>query len=116
MNRTRLPIGLHFTFASPRTEALLRPGIFRDAWTYPGPPFEELRAFAPDCRFRDLQLTPAYGGGHIDATRFPLPVPCEDLIQLNSVNGQFTIDLPGDRFSADNTVIWDLSLSGVVMF
>jgi hypothetical protein len=94
--RTRLPIGLHFTFASPSTEALLRPGIFRDAWTYPGPPFEQLRAFAPDCRFRDLRLTPAHGGGHIDATRFPLPIPCEDLIQLNGVDGQFTIELPGD--------------------
>jgi hypothetical protein len=31
-------------------------------------------------------------------------------------NHRDTIDLPGDRFSADNTVIWDLSLSGVVMF
>jgi hypothetical protein len=31
-------------------------------------------------------------------------------------NHRDTIDLPGDRFSADDTVIFDLSLSGVVMF
>jgi len=94
--RTRLPVGLHFTLAGPRTEALLRPGVFRDAWTYPGPPFEQLQALAPNRRFADLQRTPASAGGHIDASRFPLPVPCEDLIQLNGVDGHFTIDLPGD--------------------
>jgi len=101
--RTRQPVGLHFTLAAPRTEALLRPGAFRDAWTYPGPPFEQLQALAPNCRFTDLQRTPASAGGFIDASRFPLPVPCEDLIQLNGVDGHFSIDLPGDdcRVSID---------------
>ena len=82
---------------------MLKPGVFRDAWTYPGPPFEELQALAPNCRFADLQRTPASVGGYIDASRFPLPVPCEDLIQLNGVDGHFSIDLPGDdcRVSID---------------
>jgi hypothetical protein len=95
--RTRLPVGLHFTFCKPRTRAILRPGVFREAWTGPGPPYEEVQAFAPDCRFQDLRRTPARGGGYIDATTFPLPVPAEDLIQLNGVDGQFAIDLPGDN-------------------
>ena len=95
--RTRLPVGLHFTFCKPRTRAILRPGAYRDAWTYPGPAYEEIQAFAPNCRFQDLRLTPARGGGHIDATTFPLPVPAEDLIQLNGVDGQFDLDLPGDN-------------------
>ena len=95
--RTRLPVGLHFTFCKPTTRAILRPGVFRDAWTYPGPPFEEIQAFAPNCRFQDLRRAPARGGGHIDAMTFPLPVPAEDLIQLNGVDGQFDIDLPGDN-------------------
>jgi hypothetical protein len=95
--RTRLPVGLHFTFCKPRTQAILRPGIFRDAWTYPGPAFEEIQALAPNCRFLDLRRTPARSGGHIDATTFPLPVPAEDLIQLNGVDGQFAIDLTGDN-------------------
>jgi len=95
--KTRLPVGLHFTFCKPRTRAILRPGAFRDAWTYPGPPYEEIQAFAPNCRFPDLRRAPASGGGYIDATTFPLPVPAEDLIQLNEVDGRFVIDLPGDN-------------------
>jgi hypothetical protein len=94
--RTRLPAGLHFTFCKPRTQAILRPGAYRDAWTYPGPPFEEIQALAPNRRFQDLHRAPARGGGFIDATLFPLAVPAEDLIQLNGVDGQFDIDLPGD--------------------
>lgn len=95
--RTRLPVGLHFTFCKPRTQAILRPGAFREAWTAPGPPYEEIQAFAPNCRFQDLKRVPARGGGHIDAMTFPLPVPAEDLIQLNEVDGHFAVDLPGDR-------------------
>jgi hypothetical protein len=94
--RTRLPVGLHFTFCKPQTRAVLRPGAYGDAWTYPGPPFEEIQAFAPNIRFQDLRRVPARSGGFIDATTFPLPVPAEDLIQLNGVDGQFRIDLPGD--------------------
>jgi hypothetical protein len=94
--RTRLPVGLHFTFCKPRTRAILRPGAFRDAWTYPGPPYEDIQAFAPNRRFQDLGRVPASDGGHIDATQFPLPVPAEDLIQLNEVDGHFVMDLPGD--------------------
>lgn len=93
--RTRLPVGLHFTFCKPQTGAMLRPGMFRDAWTSPGPPYESIQAFAPNCRFHDLQRVPARGGGHLDATRFPLAVEAEDLIQLNGVNGRFDLDLQG---------------------
>ncbi len=95
--RTRLPAGLHFTFCKPRTRAILRPGTFRDAWTSPGPPYEEMQAFAPNHRFQDLRHAPARVGGHIDATTFPLPVPAEDLIQLTDVDGRFDIDLPADE-------------------
>jgi hypothetical protein len=95
--RTRLPVGLHFTFCKPRTAAKLRPGAFRDAWTSPGPPYEAVQAFAPDCRFHDLQRAPARGGGYLDATTFPLPVEAEDLIQLNGVDGRFDLDLHGDE-------------------
>lgn len=95
--RTRLPIGLHFTCCKPRTVATLRPGTFRDAWTSPGPPYESIQAFAPNRRFHDLQRAPARGGGHLDATRFPLAVEAEDLIQLNGVSGRFDLDLQGDH-------------------
>jgi hypothetical protein len=94
--KTRLPAGLHFTFCKPRTCALLKPGAFRDAWTSPGPPYEDIQAFAPNRRFQDLRRVPSSDGGHIDATIFPLPVPAEDLIQLNDVDGCFDLDLPGD--------------------
>jgi hypothetical protein len=40
---------------------------------------------------------PSSDGGHIDATTFPLPLPAEDLIQLNEVDGHFAMDLPGDN-------------------
>jgi hypothetical protein len=93
---TRLPVGLHFTFCAPRTPATLRPGSYREAWTYPGPPFEALQALAPDRRFNDLARVPAADGGFIDATSFPLPVPAEDVIQLNGVDGRFALDLPAD--------------------
>jgi hypothetical protein len=95
--RTRLPVGLHFTFCKPRTQAILRPGAFREAWTSPGPPYDEIQAFAPNRRFQDLRSVPANSGGHIDATVFPLLVPAEDLIQLIGIDGQFAIDLPGDE-------------------
>ena len=95
--RTRLPVGLHFTFCKPRTVATLRPGAFRDAWTSPGPPYEEIQAFARDCRFHDLKRVPARAGGHIDATTFPLSVAAEDLIQLNGVDGRFDLDLHADQ-------------------
>jgi hypothetical protein len=95
--RTRLPVGLHFTFCKPRTPAVLRPGAFREAWTSPGPPYEAIQAFAPNQQFHDLRQAPARGGGHIDATAFPLGVAAEDLIQLNGVDGRFDIDLPGDE-------------------
>jgi hypothetical protein len=95
--RTRLPIGLHFTFCKPRTAATLRPGMFRDAWTSPGPPYESTQAFAPNCRFHDLQRTPARGGDYLDATTFPLAVEAEDLIQLNGMDGSFDLDLHADH-------------------
>jgi hypothetical protein len=95
--RTRLPVGLHFTFCRPRTVATLRPGSFRDAWTSPGPAYESVQAFAPDCRFHDLQHTPARAGGYLDATTFPLAAEAEDLIQLNGVEGRFDLDLHGDE-------------------
>lgn len=95
--RTRLPVGLHFTFCEPRTVATLRPGQFRDAWTSPGPPYEAIQALAPDRRFHDLQRAPARTGGYVDATTFPLPVAAEDLIQLNGVDGRFDLDLHGDH-------------------
>lgn len=95
--RTRLPVGLHFTFCRPRTVAKLRPGSFRDAWTFPGPPHESTQAFAPNRRFQDLHRTPASAGGFIDATSFPLAVEAEDLIQLNGVDGHFDLDLDADQ-------------------
>lgn len=94
--RTRLPVGLHFTFCRPRTVATLQPGTFRDAWTSPGPAYESVQAFAPNCRFHDLQRTPARKGGYLDATTFPLAVEAEDLIQLTGVEGRFDLDLHGD--------------------
>ena len=103
---TRLPVGLHFTFCKPRTTAKLRPGIFRDAWTSPGPPFESTQAFKPNCRFFDLKRAPAAtGGGYIDATTFPLSVEAEDLIQLSGVDGHFDLDLHADQCCV--TLSWD---------
>jgi hypothetical protein len=94
--QTALPAGLHFTFCAPRTPATLRPGAYREGWTYPGPPFERVQALSPDCRFQDLARVPAKDGGFIDATTFPLPVPAEDVIQLIGVDGRFALDLPAD--------------------
>jgi hypothetical protein len=95
---TRLTAGLHFTFSKPRTLAKLRPGVFLDAWTSPGPPFESTQAFEPNCRFQDLERTPARNGSFLDATTFPLAVEAEDLIQLNGVDGHFDLDLHADHY------------------
>lgn len=94
--RTRLPVGLHFTFGKPRTTAMLKPGAFRDGWSSPGPPYESVQAFAPNRRFKDLSRVPARGGGYLDATTFPPTVRAEDLIQLSDVDGRFDLDL-GDE-------------------
>ncbi len=101
--RTRLPVGLHFTFSKAADRGDAQAGAFRDAWTSPGPPYETVQAFAPDHRFRDLGCAPASAGGFLDATTFPLPVEAEDLIQLNGVDGRFDLDLHGDgcRVSID---------------
>ena len=64
--------------------------------TSPGPAYESVQAFAPNCRFHDLQRTPARKGGYLDATTFPLAVEAEDLIQLTGVEGRFDLDLHGD--------------------
>jgi hypothetical protein len=103
--KTRLPAGLHFTFRKPTTHAILRPGEFREAWTSPGPPYEHIQAFARNRRFQDLRRAPASDGGYIDASRFPLPVAAEDLIQLSEVDGHFDIDLPGDACRI--SLAWD---------
>lgn len=85
----RLPIGLHPVFRLPLAThgARLEPGAFDHGLTYPAMVEPAAPCFAENLRFTDLSGIPTRDGSRIDATRLPLDVETEELLQLNGVDG-----------------------------
>lgn len=85
----RLPIGLHPVFRLPLTArgARLEPGGFDHGLTYPSMVEPSAPFFAEDARFDDITSVPTRDGAPVDASRLPLDVATEELLQLNGVDG-----------------------------
>jgi hypothetical protein len=83
----RLPIGLHPTFRLPAEaqQARIEPGPFAEGRTYPGTVEPSAPLFAIDQSFSALSAVPRRSGGMIDASRVPLPLDTEELLQLNGI-------------------------------
>lgn len=84
----RLPLGLHPTFRLPadNQRARIEPGPFREGRTYPGTVEPGASLFAIDEGFASLGAVPLRSGGSLDASRVPLPVDTEELLQLNGLD------------------------------
>jgi hypothetical protein len=89
----RLPVGLHPVLRLPSRPggARLDPGRFDHGLTYPGTVEPSAPLFAENVRFTDLQRVPTRTGGLIDASRLPLDVATEELLQLNGVDGRVSL-------------------------
>ena len=85
----RLPLGLHPTFRLPALAggAQIEPAYFDHGRTFPGNVEPRRELFAVDRRFGDLSAVPSRDGGTRDASRVPLAVDTEELLQLNGING-----------------------------
>ncbi|MBZ9759184.1 hypothetical protein LB524_28245 [Mesorhizobium sp. ESP6-5] len=84
----RLPIGLHPVFRLP-TEigaAALELGCFDHGHTYPHDVEPGAELFARDRSFTDLTSVPARAGGVADASRLPLAVDTEELLQIEGLD------------------------------
>jgi hypothetical protein len=84
----RLPLGLHPTFRLPKVpqRARIEPGPFREGRTFPGTVEPSAPLFAIDQGFASLTEVPARIGGTFDASRVPLPLETEELVQLNGID------------------------------
>jgi hypothetical protein len=84
----RLPLGLHPTFRLPAVPqgARIEPGPFREGRTYPGTVEPSAPLFAIDQGFSALTDVPKRTGGTFDASRVPLPLETEELLQLNDID------------------------------
>ena len=85
----RLPIGLHPVLRLPAGPggAQLEPGRFDHGLTYPAMVEPSAPLFAENVRFADLTRVPTRRGETIDASRLPLAVDTEELLQLNGIDG-----------------------------
>jgi hypothetical protein len=83
----RLPLGLHPTFRLPVAPqaARIEPGPFKEGHTYPGTVEPTAPLFAIDKSFSSLTSVPLRIGGTFDASRVPLPLETEELLQLNGI-------------------------------
>lgn len=84
----RLPIGLHPTLRLPAVAqgARIEPGPFREGRTFPGTVEPSAPLFAIDRGFTSLTEVPRRIGGTFDASRVPLPLDTEELLQLNGID------------------------------
>jgi hypothetical protein len=88
-----MPMALHGCFALPVSVggATLEPGSFDQGWTHPGTVEAGAALFAPNQRFSDLTKVPGRDGETKNATRLPLTQKVEELLQLNGVDGSFSL-------------------------
>jgi hypothetical protein len=85
----RLPIGLHPVLRLPPKPggAHLEPVRFDHGLTYPSTVEPTAPLFAQNARFADLHAVPTRSGGTVDASRLPLAIDTEELLQLNGIDG-----------------------------
>jgi hypothetical protein len=83
----RLPLGLHATFRLPTDPfgARIEPAKFSEGRTYPGTVEPDAPLFAIDRHFISLAAVPGRDGTIIDASRAPLAMETEELLQLNNL-------------------------------
>jgi hypothetical protein len=88
----RLPIGLHATFRLPAVlgGAHIEPAKSSEGRTYPGTLEPDAPLFAIDKGFTSLSAVPARDGTMVDASRVPLTMDTEELLQLNNL-GSITL-------------------------
>jgi hypothetical protein len=88
----RLPIGLHPTFRLPHAPgaARIEPARFDHGRTYPGS-VDSSSVFAVDRGFASLDAIPVRDGRTVDASRVPLAVETEELLQLNAIDGEVAL-------------------------
>ena len=101
--RCRLPIGLHPVFRLPAEPgaARLELGAFDMGRTYPGTVEPGKAIFAANRTFRDITAVPSrHGGGVIDASKLPLDVDTEELLQLEGLDGQVALVNSADGYRA----------------
>ena len=84
----RLPLGLHPTFRLPvkAQAARIEAGAFAEGRTFPGTVEPSAPLFAIDQPFASLDAVPMRAGGPFDASRVPLPLETEELLQLNDID------------------------------
>ncbi|MEW6631437.1 MAG: hypothetical protein AB1440_11250 [Pseudomonadota bacterium] len=85
----RLPIGLHPVFRLPAETgaATLELDGFDEGRTYPHDVEPGAELFARSKSLTDLTSVPARAGGTVDASRLPLPVDTEELLQIEGLDG-----------------------------
>ncbi len=104
----QIPCGFHPVFRLPdRAGALDVSCVFDAGFSYPGPLSEHSRA-RPGGTFRNLDRTPAIGGGTADFSRLPHGPPREDLAQLCGMRGPVTVRYLEEGFEA--RLDWDRTL------
>lgn len=89
-----VPLALHPTFSLAQGPVVLRPGAFRAAHAYPVPAEPGVSRLRPGAQFASLEAAPGIDGP-FDLSRLPLDVDTEELLQLESVPGQFALDYTG---------------------
>jgi hypothetical protein len=112
----RLPIGLHPVFRVPDDGQGLRldPGPGGAVLTFPGALEPGISRFLPAAEAPSLAEVPLAAGGHVDASRLPLPWATEELLQVAGASGHVALDYPAEGFRTDLT--WDPTLFPGVIF
>lgn len=102
----RLPIGLHTTFRLPlqAEAASIEPGPFGEGRTFPGTVEPTAPLFSIDQAFSSLASVPLRAGGTQDASRVPLAVDTEELLQLNGID---TVSLANRADNYRVRLSWD---------
>jgi hypothetical protein len=89
-----LPVALHGCFALPVDPGAARlvPGEFGWGLSFPGTIEPDATLFKPDARFQSLERVPARAGGDVDASQLPFDRSVEELLQLNDIDGRFSLE------------------------
>jgi len=88
--RHETSIGLHPILRIPDEGTLVLDVAFGSGRTYPGLLPGGHQRLLPGARFDSLATAPAVGGGVMDVSRLPLPMPTEEVIQLLDVTPPLT--------------------------
>ncbi|MEM7442345.1 MAG: hypothetical protein AAF414_03325 [Pseudomonadota bacterium] len=106
-NTCRLPLGLHPVFRLPSEPGAveLQPGRYRQGLTYPGTVEPAASLFASGATFDTLQQVPIRAGGQIDASQLPLEHDVEELLQLNGIEGRFSLTNRAENYRV--TLSWN---------